>query len=98
MPTDCFPTNLARHDWLTEGPLNVVISAYVDALRGERYSERTIHVYLGSLAHFSYWLKTETLELSCLDPSVVKHFLLKHLPNCTCPQPCYSTKPSPSLT
>ena len=94
MPTDCFPTNLARHDWLTEGPLNVVISAYVDALRGERYSERTIHVYLGSLAHFSYWLKTETLELSCLDPSVVKHFLLKHLPNCTCPQPCYSTKPS----
>jgi site-specific recombinase XerD len=87
-------TNLVRHNWLTDGPLHSIVASYVDALRGQRYPDRTIHIYLGSLAHFSYWLKAEALDLSKLDSAVVKCFLLKHLPVCSCARPCYGTKAS----
>jgi len=75
-------THLVRRAWLTDGPLNSVVPEYVNALRSQRYTERTIHVYLGSLTHFSYWLKSEALELPSLDSSLVERFLRKHLPNC----------------
>jgi len=92
--TDYCLLQLVRHDWLTDGPLDGVVSAYIDVLRRQRYTERTIHIYLSSLAHFGYWLKAEGLELASLDSSVVERFLHKHLPNCACPRPCYSTKAS----
>jgi len=91
MTTDKCLTNLTRHDWLTDGPLNSVVTAYIEDLRNQRYADRTIGSYLGCLAHFSYWIKTEDVEWSKLDSSLINRFLLKHLPACTCPAPCYCT-------
>lgn len=93
MPTDTCLLNLARRDWLNDGPLNKVIAPYIDALREQRYSEHTIRAYLGCLAHFSYWIKTEEIEMSSVDELIIKRFLQHHLPACTCPVPCY-----PSVT
>jgi site-specific recombinase XerD len=89
MPTDTCLTNLARRDWLTAGPLNNLIAPYIDALRNQRYDEHTIRAYLGCLAHFSYWIKTDEIEMSSLDASLIKRFLRHHLPACACPAPCY---------
>jgi hypothetical protein len=90
MPTDNYLTNLVRHDWLTDGPLDSVVPTYIEVLRNQRYADGTIRRYLG-LAHFSYWIRAVELELSRLDSSLVKRFLLDHLPVCTCPPPCYGT-------
>jgi site-specific recombinase XerD len=76
---------------LIGGPLNIVVGAYIGALRNQRYADHTIRGYLGCLAHFSYWIKAEELELPSVDSSLVKRFLLSHLPACTCPSPCYGT-------
>lgn len=89
MPTDTCLSNLARRDWLNDGPLNNVIAPYIDALREQRYSEHTIRAYLGCLAHFSYWIRTEENEMSSVDELIIKRFLQYHLPACTCPAPCY---------
>lgn len=89
MPTDTCLSNLARRDWLNDGPLNNVIAPYIDALREQRYSEHTIRAYLGCLAHFSYWIKTEEIEMSSVDEFIIKRFVQHHLPACTCPAPCY---------
>jgi len=91
MPTDECRTKLVRHDWLTDGPLDSVVPSYIEVLRNQRYGDGTIRGYLGCLAHFSYWMKADELELSSLDSSLVKRFLLDHLPVCTCPPPCYGT-------
>lgn len=37
-PTDTCLSNLARRDWLNDGPLNNVTAPYIDALREQRYS------------------------------------------------------------
>jgi site-specific recombinase XerD len=89
MPTDTSLTSLARRDWLTAGPFNNLIAPYIDALRKQRYDEHTIRAYLGCLAHFSYWIKTDEIEMSSLDASLIKRFLRHHLPACACPAPCY---------
>ena len=89
MPTDECLAKLVRYRWLAEGPLSGVVSHYTEALRSRRYTERTILAYLGCLAHFSYWMTGERIELSSVDPSVVNSFLAGHLPACTCPAPCY---------
>jgi integrase/recombinase XerD len=89
MPADKSFTNLARRDWLNYGPLNRVVTSYIEALRDQRYANRTISSYLGCLAHFNYWLKDEEVDLASVDSSLVKRFLLNHLPTCTCPAPCY---------
>ena len=91
MPTDNYLTNLVRHDWLTDGPLDGVVPTYIEVLRNQRYADGTIRGYLGCLAHFSYWMRADEVELSSPDSSLVKRFLLDHLPVCTCPPPCYGT-------
>ena len=91
MPTDACLTNVARRDWLTDGPFNHVVPAYIEALRNQRYADHTIRSYLGCLAHFSYWIKAEGIELPSLDSSLIKRFLRSHLPACTCPPPCNRT-------
>jgi integrase/recombinase XerD len=91
MPTDNYLTNLVRHDWLTDGPLDSVVPTYIEVLRNQRYADGTIRGYLGCLAHFSYWMKADEVELSSPDSSLVKRFLRDHLPVCTCPPPCYGT-------
>lgn len=89
MPTDTCLTNLCRREWLTDGPLNDVVVSYIEALRNQRYGERAIRSYLGCLAHFSHWIKTDEIDGSRIDASLVKRFLRHHLPVCTCPAPCY---------
>lgn len=94
MPTyPCLP-NLARRDWLTDGPFNNFVAPYIDALRNQRYGERAIGAYLGGLAHFSYWIKSEEIEMPSLDASLIKRFLRDHLPACACPAPCYPSAAS----
>lgn len=89
MSADRSFTKLARRDWLIDGPLENVVTSYIDALRQQRYADRTISSYLGCLAHFSFWIKGEAVELANVDSLLVKRFLLNHLPACTCPVPCY---------
>lgn len=91
MDTDRCLATLTRCDWLTEGPLDGVVVPYIEALRNQRYPDTTIRVYLGCLAHFSYWMTAESIEPSRLESSLVKRFLREHLPACTCPAPCYRT-------
>jgi len=64
---------------------------YIESLRDQRYPDRTIRGYLGCLAHFSYWIKNEDLELLILDATLIERFLLNHLSVCTCPAPSYCT-------
>lgn len=89
MPTDSCLANLARRDWLTDGPLSDVVASYIEALRNQRYCDHTIRAYLGCLAHFSHWIKTDEVGTSSLDASLIERFLHQHLPACTCPAPCY---------
>jgi integrase/recombinase XerD len=91
MPTDTILTNLVRHDWLTDSPLESVVTTYIHALRSQRYADRTIRIYLGCLAHFGFWLNAEEHEFAHIDSSLVKRFLCEHLPACTCPAPCYAS-------
>ena len=91
MPADKTLTNLVRYNWLIDSPLESVVSSYIKALRGQRYADRTIRIYLGCLAHFGFWLKAEELELTHVDSSLIKRFLREHLPACTCPVPCYDS-------
>ena len=91
MPTDTCLTNLARRDWLTDGPLNDVVASYIEALRNQRYSDHTIRAYLGCLAHFSHWITANEIEMMSVDALLIKRFLQHHLPACTCPAPCYSS-------
>ena len=44
--TSCLK-NLARRDWLTDGPLNGFMPIYIESLRDQRYHDRTIRGYLG---------------------------------------------------
>ena len=91
MPTDRNLTNLARRDWLNDGPLSSIVTTYIEALRNQSYSNRTIRIYLGCLAHFNFWIKSEPLESPSIDASLVKRFLVGHLPVCACTAPCYGS-------
>lgn len=89
MSTNEYLTNFLRRDWLTDGPFDDVVALYIEALRTQRYSDRTIRAYLGCLAHFSHWIKADEIRMSSLDAALIKRFLRDHLPACTCPAPCY---------
>ena len=91
--TDRYLHRLVRSDWLN-GPLSNVISAFIEKLSKEKYCDRSILYYLGCLAHFSYWGKTEGIDLSRLNTTLVRQFLIEHLPNCHCPAPCYCSAAS----
>jgi len=71
MSADRSLERLARRDWLSDSPLASFVSPYIEFLRNRRYADRTIHSYLGCLAHFSYWIKTAGVELLAVDVSLV---------------------------
>lgn len=79
--------SLARRDWLINGPLTSIVSSYVNSLRAERYTERTVGVYMRCLAHFAYWARSEEIDLPHIDAALVERFLRRHLPVCDCPAP-----------
>lgn len=87
MTCEAFLARIVRRDWLTGGPLKDLITPYLEALQARRYAGGTIGQYLRCLAHFSYWLKVESLAVPDLDREVVERFLRQHLPFCTCPAP-----------
>lgn len=97
MPTDRSLANLVRHDWLTDGPLDSVVMLYIETLRKQHYADRTIGAYLGCLAHFSFWIKTEPVESAVVDATLVRRFLVEHLQICACPKPCYDSVASSGL-
>ncbi len=69
--------------------------SYVATLRKQRYHERTICAYLGSLAHFSYWMRSESIPWSRpIATATIDRFLQRHLPACRCPAPRYATAAS----
>ena len=72
MSADKTLKNLVRYNWLIDSPLESVVSSYIQELRSQRYTERTIRIYLGCLAHFGFWLKAGELELAHVDVSLVK--------------------------
>lgn len=94
MLADTCWTNLARRDWLRDGPIDGFVANYIESLRHERYSEHTIRAYLGCLAHFSHWISSEGLTFTRLDSSLINRFLREHLPVCKCPGPCYRGRAS----
>lgn len=89
MTSDTCLTNFARRDWLADCPLNEFIDTYIEALRQQRYPDHTIRAYLGCVAHFSHWIKSDAIEMSRVDAHLIKRFLRHHIPVCTCPAPCY---------
>lgn len=62
MATDSCLATLVRRDWLLISPLADRVGPYIAALRRERYGERTICAYLGGLAHFCYWMRSESIS------------------------------------
>lgn len=91
MSEDPLLASLARHAWLVDGPLAVIVNRYIAALRLQRYAAFTLGAYLRCLAHFAYWLQSQGLGLADVEKSVIGHFLHSHLPACTCPPPRKST-------
>ena len=87
MSEDAFLASLARHAWLVDGPLAAIVDRYLAELRRKRYAARTVGAYLRSLAHFAYWLQSESLGLADVETSLVDRFLRFHLPACACPPP-----------
>lgn len=70
---------------LATGPLQGVVTPYIEAFHARRYAKSTISHYLSCLAHFSHWLKLEEAVLSDIDTELVEHFIRSHLRGCTCP-------------
>ncbi len=90
MSTDICLAHVSHPDWLTGGPLAHLVTPFIEALRRQRYAERTVVAYVSSLAHFNFWLQGEGRDESSVSPVVVECFLRRHLPVCHCPVPCRS--------
>lgn len=80
---------LVRKAWLLDGPIVELIPAFIDTMGNKGYRPNTINTYLKCLAHFSYWLSSETIAFSQVDRHLIDRFLHDHLPVCLCPPPCY---------
>lgn len=76
-----------RRDWLLDSALGPVIPGFIKALRRREYMGLTIVVYLRAIAHVGLWMRTESLSLQDLDEGLMRRFLDRHLPVCSCPDP-----------
>ena len=90
MSMDSCLAHVPHPEWLTDGPLANLITPFIEALCGQRYAEGTVVAYVSSLAHFSFWLKSEGLDESSISPATVEQFLRQHFSACHCPAPCRS--------
>jgi integrase len=77
--------------WLSASVLSPSAAAYAAHLQRHRYSTPIAGAYLHAVGHFAHWLTEEHLPLRSLDESVVRRFLMTHLPNCRCPGRCQRT-------
>lgn len=78
--------------WLLESKLAPHVDAFLDLLSERRYSQRTIDIYLGCVAHFAYWMRRRRLAVHRLAEGTVRRFLDEHLPVCDCPRPVCRTR------
>ena len=88
MFTDSCLAHVSHPDWLADGQLTHLVTPFIEALRAQRYAERTVVSYVNALSHFSFWLKGEGLNDSSINSATVECFLRRHLPVCHCPSPC----------
>jgi integrase/recombinase XerD len=84
---ECLIAGLVRRAWLTDGPLQPIIGAYIRYLRGQRYTDSSIRTYLKSIAHFSFWSRAQGFVLADIDDGLIKKFIQIHLPSCDCAAP-----------
>jgi site-specific recombinase XerD len=73
--------------WLRQSILASHIATYTAHLRRHRYTGRTLHGYLYSVAHFAHWLSSEDISLATLGDETIRRFLSIHLPDCRCSYP-----------
>src|ERR1035437_1547639 len=62
--------------------------AYVGYLQQQQYCPSTIRAYLRGIENFAGWLTRRRILLRALDKSLMRQFVLEHLPMCRCPDPC----------
>ena len=66
-------------------------ASYTAFLQQHGYSPAIVDAYLHAVGHFAHWLTHERLRLRDLDESVVRRFVVSHLPECHCPGRCQRT-------
>lgn len=71
---------------LATGPLHNVVTPYVEALRTQRYAERTINHYLRGLVHLSHWMRASGRVLSDINAPLIEEFTGAHSSGCSCRQ------------
>lgn len=79
MFTNDYLANFIHRDLLIGGPLNSIVTPYIEALHAQRYAKRTIDGYLCSVTHFGCWMKTKGAELSSVDLALIEQFLQDQL-------------------
>lgn len=77
--------------WLSASVLSPSAASYVASLQRHGYSAPIAGAYLHAVGHFAYWLTGKHLTRRRLDESVVRRFLMTHLPTCRCPGRCQRT-------
>lgn len=72
------------YEWL--GGFTPVVLALNEYLERRGYAKSVVLRYLGSTAHFLYWLKNRLGCVADIDESLVGIFVARHLPHCCCPK------------
>lgn len=91
--------SLVRREWLVDGLLSPLATAYVHHLRTRRYADNTVRAYLKAITHFAYWGGMGGVGLDQINETVINRFIHDHLPSCDCPapRPCHITNVRPAL-
>lgn len=82
------PRNLI---WLQGSELNEISDNYFNYLKQQGYSDKSILIYIHSVAHFAYWLENNKISLSLVNETTMNQFLFEHLPVCDCSRICSRT-------
>lgn len=81
------PIKAAPTAWLRTSVLEPHVSAYCSYLCSWRYATNTIRTYVLCIAHFARWMGRKRISLASMDESVIRRFMVRHLPQCDCPDP-----------
>lgn len=75
-------------EWRADSALGCSAEAYVQYLTDRGYAVGTINGYLGSVAHFAYWLRQQLPGVDNIGEELMHYFLEQHLPRCRCARRC----------
>lgn len=85
------PSRIRDREWLAL--LDIDANQYVHYLTERGYAEGTITGYVGSAAHFAYWLtRKRDGHPELINEDVIDRFLGQHLPRCRCAIACWRAK------